>query len=595
MRLWISFCIAIVCVFSDAYVGESSGSEIRWWTASALEKVRPYTPAPPGPAQSVDISAALNEFEPFQIIVRAESDDLAGVRVELSDFAGPGGSVLAKGHATVYFQHFLNLSTPSSIEGATGEWPDPLIPAVDRYVGETRKAFPFTVKRGRNQPIWVEIYVPPKTLPGKYRATAIISALGRNDARIPINLRVWNFALPSTSSLVTSFGFNGVTALKQHRGSYTSDEELFHITGLYAKAALLHRVSTHGGSMTPPPWSFTGGNLQIDWSRYDQEVGPLLNGTALSSKEPLYGARATSIDLRTESSLDTDEKKILYWREWTRHFKEKGWFDRLFNYVWDEPPLKDYSKVLASGRIARRADPKLSNLVTAPQHEQLSEVIDLWVPLINCFEAKPGFAEFCPQIVTRESRERETHRGKSLWWYQSCASHGCSGDGGEYFRGWPSYMIDASGTSNRIMQWLTWSYGIQGELYFSMNDSFGRDTDPWDNIFMHGGNGDGTLFYPGRPERIGGVSHIPIESIRLKLIREGLEDYEYLSLLRRQDPEAAQFVERCVKKLVRTTYSWERQPAVLLAVRRELGDELDRRERAAKAGPRALTETAERR
>jgi len=182
-----------------------------------------------------------------------------------------------------------------------------------------------------------------------------------------------------------------------------------------------------------------------------------------------------------------------------------------------------------------------------------------------------------------------------LWWYQSCASHGCTGEGGEYFRGWPSYMIDAPGISNRIMQWLTWRYGIQGELYFSMNDSFGRDVDPWDNIYMHGGNGDGTLFYPGRPERIGGRSHIPIESIRLKLIREGLEDYEYLSLLRRQDPDAAQFVERCVTRLVRTTYSWERQPAALLAVRRELGNELDRRSRAAKSRSRALTETVERR
>ena len=35
------------------------------------------------------------------------------------------------------------------------------------------------------------------------------------------------------------------------------------------------------------------------------------------------------------------------------------------------------------------------------------------------------------------------------------------------------------------------------------------------------------------PARIGGTSDIPIESIRLKLIREGLEDYEYLYLCSR--------------------------------------------------------------
>jgi uncharacterized protein (TIGR03437 family) len=53
----------------------------------------------------------------------------------------------------------------------------------------------------------------------------------------------------------------------------------------------------------------------------------------------------------------------------------------------------------------------------------------------------------------------------------------------------------------------------------------------WENQWAFDGNGDGTLFYPGTPNRIGGTNHIPIESIRLKLIREGMEDYEYLRLL----------------------------------------------------------------
>ena len=43
---------------------------------------------------------------------------------------------------------------------------------------------------------------------------------------------------------------------------------------------------------------------------------------------------------------------------------------------------------------------------------------------------------------------------------------------------------------------------------------------------LAGGNGEGTLFYPGRPDKIGGNDHIPISSLRLTLIREGNEDYE---------------------------------------------------------------------
>jgi hypothetical protein len=56
----------------------------------------------------------------------------------------------------------------------------------------------------------------------------------------------------------------------------------------------------------------------------------------------------------------------------------------------------------------------------------------------------------------------------------------------------------------------------------------GNSTDAWDQLLVAGGNGEGTLWYPGRPDKIGGRTHVPVASVRLKLIREGQEDYEYL-------------------------------------------------------------------
>ena len=107
-----------------------------------------------------------------------------------------------------------------------------------------------------------------------------------------------------------------------------------------------------------------------------------------------------------------------------------------------------------------------------------------------------------------------------------------------------------------------------------MNEAYGQNNDPWENIRLSGGNGDGTLFYPGRPDRIGGRTDIPIESIRLKLIREGMEDYEYLALLAKLDGRqaAGQYADRIVEK----PYLWESQPEVVLKVRQELGEALDR-------------------
>jgi hypothetical protein len=115
---------------------------------------------------------------------------------------------------------------------------------------------------------------------------------------------------------------------------------------------------------------------------------------------------------------------------------------------------------------------------------------------------------------------------------------------------------------------------MDGELYYSMNEAYGQNNDPWVNIRLFGGNGDGTLFYPGRPDRIGGRRDIPIESIRLKLIREGMEDYEYLALLARLDGRQA--ADRFADRIVQKSYLWESRPEVFLQVRKELGESLDR-------------------
>jgi hypothetical protein len=302
-------------------------------------------------------------------------------------------------------------------------------------------------------------------------------------------------------------------------------------------------------------------------------VGPFLDGVAISEGEPLQGARATSVEIRTPPTLETEQQQASYWTQYTRHFQQKGWLDRLFLYLWDEPAKSVFPDVLKRGRVALRVDPKIRSLVTVPFTEKLAEVVQIWVPLVNCIEPKPGNDDFCEHTPPFETYTSET-QPMSLWFYQSCASHGCNIVGGHYFTGWPSYIIDVPGASNRVMQWIAWKYRIEGELYYSVDEAYGRGKDPWDSVFLVGGNGDGTLFYPGRPDHIGGRTDIPIESIRLKLIREGMEDYEYLALLAKLGgaKSADEYADRIVKK----PYRWESQPETFLKVRQDLGETLDR-------------------
>jgi hypothetical protein len=542
-----------------------------WWTTTALDKVRPSDSPPENLNKSVSASAARNEFEPFQIVLRAVSQQIDMVDVEVSDLTGPQGAVISKQNFTVYFERFLNLKVPSSIEGRAGEWPDPLIPKVDRYFGEKRNAFPFTLSDNRNQPIWIDLYVPSSTPPGSYRGNVNVTIQNKIEVAIPVQLEVWNFTLPSTSTLPTSFGFSGISAARQHFKRSSNDDEVSRITFVYQKAALLHRLSIYGGTMRPPPYTRDGENVRIDWRQYDAEVGPFMDGTALRNHDPLTGARATTIDMRFRPEVSSDELKIKYWRAFAQHFHEKGWFNRLFNYVWDEPRKQDASAVAQKARTLHAADAAIRNMVTAQVNPAWDGLIDIWTPLINCFERRHGFEEFCDPPTDRAAYEPEIKKGKSLWWYQSCASHGCNTVGGMYFAGWPSYMIDVSPIANRIMEWMTWKYGMQGELYYSTVEGYNQNGNPWEDVNRFSGNGDGTLFYPGTPERVGGKTHIPIESIRLKLIREGLEDYEYLHML-----GSSPIADTSAKDIVRKTYDFEHDPAKFYAARRAMGEELNR-------------------
>jgi hypothetical protein len=141
------------------------------------------------------------------------------------------------------------------------------------------------------------------------------------------------------------------------------------------------------------------------------------------------------------------------------------------------------------------------------------------------------------------------------------------------FRGWPGYEIDRPSAAARAMSWLAWREQVAGELYFDM--IYGWRGDPWRDPRAFAGNGDGTLLYPGLPARWGGKRAFPVESIRLKVIRDGLEDLEMLRLADAAGlhAEAAAIAAR-VAPSVR---GFARDPEAWTAARRELGELLDRR------------------
>jgi len=100
-------------------------------------------------------------------------------------------------------------------------------------------------------------------------------------------------------------------------------------------------------------------------------------------------------------------------------------------------------------------------------------------------------------------------------------------------------------------------------------------------MFQFGGNGDGTLVYPGRPDVIGGKTDIPIASIRLKMIRECSEIYEYLKIV--SDLGDPTFALQTAKKLFQNanpsimdgwTYSSNKPPEAIYSAREALANQI---------------------
>ncbi len=522
----------------------AAAAPIELGVASALEKLRPGD-APPR-SRAIDLAAARGECESAQVAVRA----LRGMTALAADAAplrGPGEIPIA-----LYRVATIRLARASGPDGEAGEWPDPLVPVRDAFFGEPRRAFPVAVAPKRLQSIWVEVCVPPGARAGDYRGAVRLHDGALAVGSVPVRLRVRPISLPRTGRFTAAFGLPtrvGTRALG------APDDPA--IARALAAAALRHRVSPFVLSADPPDGKCTARACALDWSRYDAEVGPVLDGTLVPGVRGAFAE--VRIAARVWNGPERDLEATL--RAWRRHFQGKGWADRLWLYTLDEPRPDRIPELRRRARVAHAAGVRV--LATTVPKPGLSDAVDSFVPNLTLLpDGAPP-----PRV---------------LWSYASCMSHGCaeipaSGSvrasmRGE-FEGWPGYEIDRPGTAALAVPLLGLRRGLSGELYYDMIQAWMGD--PWADPRAFAGNGDGTFLYPGLPDALGGTHPFPVESIRMKILRDALEDAEMLAMARSVGEGA--LAERLLAKLVPSGRGWERRTGPWLAARRTLGDALARR------------------
>ena len=126
---------------------------------------------------------------------------------------------------------------------------------------------------------------------------------------------------------------------------------------------------------------------------------------------------------------------------------------------------------------------------------------------------------------------------------------------------------------------------MNGILYWAAN-FWNQTPNPWlDPVTFISGfkcsdgyvlNGEGSLIYPGdQTKRYTGQPNVtgPVSSIRFEMLREGIEDYEYLWLLK--DKGANDFADELIRNMVVDVSTFSRNLEELYLTRKEMARKLE--------------------
>lgn len=511
---------------------------------------KPGLATPQAAGEPIDLALARGEFE--TVTIRLTGDprgSLGKLRLQWRGEAEPGISVRAYWVGA----HRLPSSSFRMLPPA-GEVVDVLVPNEWLAEGKAKPPeshFPYT-------PTYLlEFRAPTAARPGSYEGTLEFHR-GEHEMRLPIRLRVYQAQLPDTFSLAASFGFAPWETLKKHYGDWNSAEmELYK---KYIDLALEHRIDLHKFYVKfPEPTAKDPlAEAAVPAQSFLGQTMPLL-----SDRGGSHRLKMTDLPVPQEQKQGKAEANRLFWQRLGASVKKHGLQDSTFVYFVDEPKPGDLKAIGENARRIRRWAPDLRLLVTHHHQPSLEGAFNIWC--VNLFlwekEGQPS-----PSFY----RQRQKEKGEQLWFYVGCNSHGCTGaeDTGE-----PDLVMDRTSAYHRALPWVAFRYGAEGVLYYDTvyGYSHGGAESPWKDAFAFTGYGEGNLFYPCH-KTLGGCSgQQALPSLRLKVIRDGLEDAEILRIGR----EKGLPVDDWVKALVPDARNFPRSAAPFEALKRKVLQSLE--------------------
>lgn len=450
------------------------------------------------------------------------------------------------------------------LRAAPGLYPDPLLPP------EPDGRFKALPNQWRT--LWIEVTLDERVRAGEHRIeTEFLTEEGASLGRATVKLNVLPASLPEQELYHTEW-FHA-DCLATHYGADVFGERHWQLIEAYVATAAAHGVNLLLTPLfTPPLDTAVGGERPtvqlVDVTRTDGVYAfgfdrltrwietAERRGIRCFEFSHLFTQWGAKHAPKIEATVDGVPAKPFGWHtdaggdeygafldaflpELVRYVRSRGLENRVFFHVSDEPReehLESYR--IASERLRRHT-------AGLPVIDALSDFAFYEKGLVG------------QPIPANDQIEPFLEAGvPNLWTYYCCVQH----------REVANRFFAMPSARSRILGWQLYKFGIRGFLHWGYNFWYtqysARAVDPYATTDAGGAfpSGDAFLVYPGE--------NGPVESIRLKIVREALQDLRALKLLERLAgrEEALRTIEEGLEAPL-TFRSYPREASWLLAAR----------------------------
>lgn len=386
----------------------------------------------------------------------------------------------------------------------------------------------FTVEANSTRPVWVSVDVPANVQPGNYKGTLTATGAGAKALSLSISIQVLNRTLPDPSkwSFHLDLWQNPYAVARFHNVPLWSREHFDHmrplmkmLAGAGQKIITATIMQLPWAGQTYDPFSSMvqkikniDGSWQYDYEVFDKWATYMMQEIGIDAQINCYTMIPWAMNFDYYDKGSNSVKFIHaktgspefagYWmpflKDFARHLKSKGWFEKT-TIAMDERSLADMQSTI---KLIKNADAGFKVSLAGNYHKEIeADIYDYCI----------AFGQHFPTEIKAE-RDRQ---GKRSTVYTCCTEP------------FPNTFTFSAPAEARWLGWHTAAGNYDGYLRWAYN-SWTRSP-LQDSRFKTWAAGDCYLVYPG------GRS-----SIRFERLREGIQDFEKISVLRRElasDPQ----------------------------------------------------------